>query len=109
MPGHSIAGEEDVRLLTEAIKDHDVIFLLTDTRESRWLPTMLSAYYGKLAINAALGFDSYLVMRHGQREPWMPGQSRPDRSPGTMRGSLSGRTLGCYFCNDVVAPGDVNP
>ena len=61
-----------------------VVFLLTDTRESRWLPSLLGAVHGKLVINAALGFDSLLVMRHG-----MPG---------------SPCQLGCYFCNDVVAP-----
>ena len=57
-------------------------------------------------VNAALGFDTYLVMRHGQRQPWNDGQSAEKESQGTMRGSLAGRHLGCYFCNDVVAPGD---
>ena len=73
--------------LLELIRSHDVVFLGTDSRESRWLPSVLAAVEGKLVINAALGFDTYLVMRHG-----MTGGSH---------------RLGCYFCNDVVAPGDV--
>jgi ubiquitin-like modifier-activating enzyme ATG7 len=38
-------------------------------------------------INTALGFDSFLVMRHGMRNT-VPTE------------------LGCYYCNDVVAPTD---
>ena len=43
-------------------------------------------------MNAALGFDTYLVMRHGVR--------------GGQTGDTGDTQLGCYFCNDVVAPGD---
>ncbi|KAJ3214769.1 Autophagy protein 7 [Dinochytrium kinnereticum] len=44
---------------------------------------------GVIVITAAIGFDTFVVMRHG------------------MRG-IEGQTqnLGCYFCNDVVAPRD---
>merc|ERR1719262_344991 len=84
MPGHAVGS------LERLIQEHSAVFLLTDTRESRWLPAMLCAKYDKLAINAALGFDSYLVLRHGV------GGSR----------ASGGERLGCYFCNDVVAPLD---
>lgn len=54
-------------------------------------------------VTAALGFDTFLVMRHGVR----------DAANATCEGaarleSIPGSSLGCYFCNDVVAPGDVS-
>lgn len=62
-----------------------------DTRESRWLPTVMGKSAGKIVMNAALGFDTYVVMRHGVT---------------TKDGGEA--ALGCYFCNDVVAPADVS-
>ena len=99
MLGHPFTDEERTRAdydkLKGLIEDHDAIFLLMDTRESRWLPTVMGKAAGKIVMNAALGFDSYVVMRHG---------SEPD---GKEEGSSSS-SLGCYFCNDVVAPADVS-
>ena len=92
MPGHAVGKKEQLRKEYEEFKreveEHDVLFLLMDSRESRWLPTLLGKVNDKIVINVALGFDSFLVMRHG---------------------SLSGDDkLGCYYCNDVVAPTDVS-
>lgn len=81
----------DINKLEELIKEHDVIFLLTDSRESRWLPTVISAAYNKICMTIALGFETFLVMRHG-----LPTHIHDP--------SINGDRLGCYFCNDVVAP-----
>ncbi|WPH05060.1 Hypothetical protein R9X50_00795900 [Acrodontium crateriforme] len=73
MAGHPITDEKSVRRDFETLKDliekHDAIFLLMDTRESRWLPTVMAKAAGKIVINAALGFDTYMVMRHGVSAP----------------------------------------
>lgn len=93
MAGHPIMDEAVVKsefeTLQQLIEEHDAIFLLMDTRESRWLPTVMGKAANKIVMNAALGFDSFVVMRHG------------------MSSSSPGQELGCYFCNDVVAPADV--
>lgn len=94
MAGHPVMDEKKVRsefeTLQYLIENHDAIFLLMDTRESRWLPTVMGKAAGKIVMNAALGFDTFVVMRHGISKSW-------NREA----------ELGCYFCNDVVAPADV--
>ncbi|KAI4263508.1 MAG: hypothetical protein L6R42_001344 [Xanthoria sp. 1 TBL-2021] len=93
MAGHPIMDESAVKkeyeTLDRLIHEHDAIFLLMDTRESRWLPTVMGKAAGKIVMNAALGFDSFVVMRHGLEDP-----------------ARSKHGLGCYFCSDVVAPAD---
>jgi len=107
MPGHMVTdGEKDkveaeVAQLEALISEHDVVFLLTDTRESRWLPTVIASAKRKIVINSALGFDTYLVMRHGVKD-----KEGTTAAPELRAKSVCGTQLGCYFCNDVVAPGD---
>ena len=54
MPGHPVsdhgaeAAQRDVAKLEELFKEHDAIFLLMDSRESRWLPTLLGAKMQKV-------------------------------------------------------------
>ncbi|XP_019747959.1 ubiquitin-like modifier-activating enzyme ATG7 [Hippocampus comes] len=135
MPGHPVnfshatlaQAQKDVEQLEKLISEHDVVFLLMDTRESRWLPTVIAGSKRKLVVNAALGFDTFVVMRHGLKKVRQNAGGDADSSPScssasssssTPAGSTSsvpasslfsnipGHKLGCYFCNDVVAPGD---
>lgn len=107
MPGHPVSKleeekvKEDITQLEDLVESADVVFLLTDTRESRWLPTLITAAKHKICINSALGFDTYLVMRHGVRD-----ESEVLDPPQIGASTISGTQLGCYFCNDVVAPSD---
>lgn len=109
MPGHPIAEKDeekikaDVELLEKLVDEHDAVFLLMDTRESRWLPAVIAASKEKIIINAALGFDTFMVMRHGNLKA-SDEKLKDVITSNTVR--LSGNKLGCYFCNDVVAPGD---
>lgn len=54
MPGHPVSSQEessvldDCRRLSDLVDFHDAVFLLTDTRESRWLPTLLCANTNKV-------------------------------------------------------------
>ena len=93
LPGRTLIDEKskedyykNLSILEEQIKTHDIIFLLTDSRESRWYPTLISKAYNKIVITAAIGFDSYLIMRHGDKD----------------------NKLGCYFCTDIVTPSDTS-
>ena len=85
MAGHPIIDEDRVKKeyekLRELIQSHDAIFLLMDTRESRWLPTVMAKAAGKVVINAALGFDTFVVMRHGLKQPE---SKRPQSAEGTV-------------------------
>lgn len=56
MPGHPIPpnansiaqAKADVEKLENLIEEHDAVFLLMDSRESRWLPTVIGAAKGKV-------------------------------------------------------------
>lgn len=108
--GHFVGEEileetkKNIRLLEELIESHDCIYLLMDTRESRWLPTVISHAKQKLVINAALGFDTYLVQRHGFSTS-TDIDSIEDEEVNLNINKIEGSRLGCYYCNDVVAPG----
>jgi len=92
LPGHPsdlISMDETHAKLHALISSHDVILMLTDSRESRWLPSLMVAATTTsesqpLGISVALGFDSYLIKSQ----------------------SVGQSNAACYFCNDVNAPSD---
>ncbi|GAA6006191.1 Atg7p [Rhodotorula paludigena] len=110
MPGHPIppTAVDSVRAqlgtLEKLVDEHDVVYLLMDSRESRWLPTVMGAAKGKLVMNVALGFDTFLAMRHGL-PPSDSAATTPDSTPAVPGAPYRGQ-LGCYYCNDIVAPMD---
>ncbi|KAI5858455.1 hypothetical protein BZA05DRAFT_381270 [Tricharina praecox] len=93
--------KRDYEKLKELFTTHDAIFLLMDTRESRWLPTVIGKSMGKIVMNAALGFDTYVVMRHGVKPAKFEAAVKQNGEK-----VEKGVELGCYYCNDVVVPGD---
>ncbi|GFE54007.1 hypothetical protein BaOVIS_014110 [Babesia ovis] len=112
MPGHQVSKEnleDSYQKLSNLMLSSDVVFLSTDSKESRWLPSLIGAaactgsplqeanpeddsfYQGKcnktkipLVISTGVSFDSYMIVRHGY-------------------GNFQG---GCYFCSDVQPPND---
>ena len=58
----------------------------------------------QILINAALGFDTFMVMRHGHRKN-VSVEKKETPTTNTVR--IPGDQLGCYYCSDVVAPGNV--
>lgn len=55
MPGHKVSedkveqAKKDIDTLDELIREHDAIYLLFDSREARWLPSVISAAYDKVS------------------------------------------------------------
>ena len=82
MPGHPHVGSEnDYNMLEKLVKESDVIFLSTDSREGRWLPILLAQIHNVPVMNIALGYESLLI-QHITRDN------------------------GCFFCQDSIGPRD---
>jgi ubiquitin-like modifier-activating enzyme ATG7 len=56
MPGHAVSGasekaaRESIARLEALIAEHDAVFLLMDSRESRWLPSMICSAQNKVLL-----------------------------------------------------------
>ena len=62
-PGTEAAVKKDVETLERLVDEHDVVFLLTDSSESWWLPTVLGATNGKVcSLIFFISFDLELIV-----------------------------------------------
>lgn len=68
MPGHPVGESllmqtmKEIDKLTELIQNNDIIFLLLDSREGRWLPTLIAASKQKVIVQFTFLFHSYLSL-----------------------------------------------
>ncbi|KAJ1361437.1 hypothetical protein KIN20_020683 [Parelaphostrongylus tenuis] len=112
MPGHTIseseedALERDITVIDELVANHEVVFLALDSREARWLPTVLATKHGKMAFSVALGFDNYVVIRHGVKSHEKGVKSGFEHLSAQEGTVIPYSDLACYFCSDVTAPGN---
>jgi ubiquitin-like modifier-activating enzyme ATG7 len=129
LPGRSLIDQkaeeiylEKIEKLEKLISENDVIFLLTDSRESRWFPTLLAKKHGKICITAAIGFDTFVVMRHGHENVNIINDNSKDKDNDKDNDNQgfqysnnlinpenfdnNKEKIGCYFCNDIVSPVD---
>ena len=73
MPGHPIPEasmartNEAITQFEELVDQHDVLFVLTDSRESRWLPTVLGAAKNKVRGAKVL----FMISVGDQRGAWL--------------------------------------
>ena len=85
--------------------------LAQNKRRARSLLQRKLHSYVQLVINAALGFDTFMVMRHGVAPVEDKNSEDSECSTPFQREIKPGARichLGCYFCNDVVAPANVS-
>ena len=98
MPGHPVPPasieqtKKDVETLEKLVDEHDVIFLLMDSRESRWLPSVLGAAKGKVSI-----FHEILrPLDRANMQPMIPYPELIDLSPDHLERSVGIRHVPCH-------------
>lgn len=87
MPGHPIppTAVDSVRAqlgtLEKLVDEHDVVYLLMDSRESRWLPTVMGAAKGKVRDEALNLRSSTAPVHRSSTESAVSRAARHERCP----------------------------
>ena len=74
MPGHFCTESqledeyENLLRFEELVKSHDVVYNILDTREARYFPTLFAAIHNKLCLSVGLGYDNFVIVKHGYRD-----------------------------------------
>lgn len=133
MPGHYVKSEQldavmaDLEKLDDLVKTHDVVLNVFDSREARYFPTILSALYGKLCVSIGVGYESLVIVKHGNYEAGFyeevlkqaqmqesehvaeDKQEETDESKNKVDDQWKPKIVndhGCFFCSDYLPPTD---
>jgi ubiquitin-like modifier-activating enzyme ATG7 len=127
MPGHPASWNEGgIQKLQNLIEAHDVVCMLTDSRESRWLPTLLINSINEKRIRAkeawqeqanGVGSDGVGTNGVGTNASADPNLRNKNLILGVtvalgfdsfvvLTQSCGVAKRACYFCNDLTAPTD---
>lgn len=105
--------EDDMRerilQLCEWIDESDVVFLMTDLIDSRWLPSVLCCLSHTLCISISLDGDSFTIQRYGRS--LVEYGERGFHHPASLQSCLSkgyknqsvGSHENCCFCNETIS------
>ncbi len=115
MPGHYITDEQidvtykDLQVIEEEIKNHDVLLNCFDSREARYFPSLIGALHNKLVLSIGIGYDSFVIVRHGKYgEDFGENLEKclKDPTQEDYLKDLNKNDIGCFFCSDYLPPND---
>ena len=104
MPGHSCSEKvledefQNLQKLENLVEEYDIVFNVLDSREARYFPTLFSGIYNKLCISVGLGYDNFVIVKHGYRN------FKELLVANTPKDTCFEDDFGCFFCNDYLSP-----
>jgi molybdopterin/thiamine biosynthesis adenylyltransferase len=112
MPGHFVTDDRleevigDLQKLEDLIREHDIVFNVFDSREARYFPSLLGALLNKNVISIGIGYDSFVIVQHGNYGKEKCASLIEDVSPTGVDDWNKETPFGCFFCSDYLPPSD---